>query len=183
MTPLEIITYLSRHSYYLLGLFIIIPLLAAGYGKIHANGRGIFPPHKFIYAALIYISAIPGIFSTVITGYSLFILRVNLLNVNFIIYFLPILSMTATMILIRKNVDLDHIPGFDRLYGLFILLAVTFILALIIVKTRIWLFFGGSIITIFGVIIFLFFLLKWASYTLFRGSAEKKIKPPQFPKV
>lgn len=114
-------------------------------GRLHGPYNGWRSPWKYIYAVLVYLVCIPGIFSAVITAYALFIVRQNLMQVNFVVYFIPIISMAATLMVIDKNVPWNQVPGFDRLYALMILIAVSFMMALVILKTRIWIFFGGSV--------------------------------------
>ena len=177
----ELIKNLEHLNLYYAIYLVVLPVLALCYHYVYSPGKGEEAPHKYIYSGLIYMSSIPGIFGTIITSYTLFILRGNLLNVNVIIYFLPIISMITTIIFIRRQVDLDDIPGFEKLSGLFMILGVTFILTLILLKTRIFLFFGGSIGTFFLLLIFLFALLKWGTYVLFKRKKDKHRKPPKFP--
>ena len=51
---------------------------------------------------------------------------------------IPELSMIVTIYLIKKQVSLDLVPGFDRLSGLITILAVLMVLMWIIDKTRIY---------------------------------------------
>ncbi len=184
MTLEEMILYLGQYNRYLLIYLAALPVSAFLYSRIHTKGRGESAPHRYVYAVLIYLAAVPGIMGCVLTGYSLFFVSTNLLQVrNPVLYFVPIISMVVTLILISKRVDLNQVPGFDRLYGLLVLLGVTFILALIIMKTRIWLVFGGSIAVLIAVVTFLFLLLKWGAGALFRGKDEPKLKRPRFPEI
>ena len=56
-----------------------------------------------------------GLFAAVITAYGLFFTRTNLLEVNLLVYALPIVSMAFTLLAVRRNVEFESIPGFDRL--------------------------------------------------------------------
>jgi hypothetical protein len=77
--------------------------------------------------------------------------------------------MVITLIIIGRNADLDDLPGFERITGLFALLILTFILALLLQRMRIWILFHGSIMTFVAVVIVLFLLLRWTAHRLFRG--------------
>jgi hypothetical protein len=169
MTIEDLINILGSYPKPLLLFFFLLPLLTYLYGKLYQPGKGIYPPRNYIYSIFIYLTCIPGIFAAVITIYSLLFTNQNLLQVNTLVYFIPIISMILTLIAIRQNVKLDQIPGFFRLRGLMVLLTATFILALILVRMRLWLFFGGSMIAFLIMLIILFFLLRWGSKTLFRG--------------
>jgi len=72
------------------------------------------------------------------------------------------------------------VPGFDRLSGLMVMIGCSFAIALVIQKTRIFIFFGGSIERLFGLAIGVFALLKWGMYMLFRSPAEPKKDAPKF---
>jgi hypothetical protein len=169
MTIQDFITALGHFSPFILVAFVLIPLLAYGVGRITPKNQGGKSPYKYIYSVLVFLSSIPGVFASVITAYALFILHSNLLQVNVAVYIAPIISMAATIIIIRQNVSLDDIPGFHRLHGLFLVIAIAFIIALIIIKTRIFLFFGSSFWTLVIIFIALFALLQYASQKLLSG--------------
>jgi hypothetical protein len=86
--------------------------------------------------------------------------------------------MVATLVLIRKSVSFDEVPGFDRIGGLMLLIAVTFVILLAIRKTFIGVFFGASVTTLLAFGAFLFALLKWGAYSVFRRSNEPRLRPP-----
>ncbi len=177
----DLIKNIEQFNLYCTIYLIALPIIAFLYQFVHRSGKGEDSPHKYVYSVLIYMTSIPGVLGTIITSYTLFILKGNLLNVNLVVYFLPIISMLTTIIFIRREVNLDNIPGFEKLSGLFTTLGVTFVLTLILLKTRIFLFFGGSIGTFFLLLIFLFALLKWGTYLLFKRKKDQPRKPPKFP--
>jgi hypothetical protein len=105
----------------------------------------------------------------------------NRLDVSVLVDLLPIVSMVATLGLIGRNVGFDRVPGFDRLWGLMVMLGCSFGIALFIQKTRIWVIFGGSIATLLVLALGIFALLKWASHMLFRRRDEPTWAIPRFP--
>jgi hypothetical protein len=161
MTINQIIEALSGYGAFILIAFVAIPAIAYGYGKIVGKDKAIQSPHKYVYSGLIYLSCVPGMFALVLCLYAIFILRSSILDVNIAVYFAPIISMVASIIIIRKNVDLNYIPGFDRLYGLFIVLGVSFTIALMILQTRIFIVFGSSITTLIIFVVILVAVLQW----------------------
>jgi hypothetical protein len=167
MSILELSAYFGRYPFVIIGIFTIMPLFAFLYGRLHDRNLGIQAPHKYIYAGLVYMTSIPGAFATTITIYTLFFLSSNLLAVDILIYFLPIVSMAITLIVINSRVKLDLLPGFGRISALFILLFVSFLLALVIQRTYIILMFRGSIFVYFALVVVLFFLLRYAGQKLF----------------
>ena len=146
MTIQELLQHAGRYPWALLGVFVSVPVVTWVVGRLHRRERGGATPWKYIYATLVYISCVPGLFAAVVTGYMLFFTSANLLEVNALVYLLPAASMVVTLILLGKNVDFDAVPGFHRLSGLMTLIGVSFAIALAISKTRLWIFFGGSIV-------------------------------------
>jgi hypothetical protein len=181
MTTRELIQWSGQHPAVLLAMFVAPPLLAWLLGKVHGKENGKLAPWKYLYSVLVYLACVPGMFAGVITAYTLFFSRENLLDANLLVYFLPIVSMVATLVLIRKNVSFEDVPGFDRLSGLMVMVGCSFVIALAIEKTRIFLFFGGSIGMLFALAAGIFALLKWGTYMLFRRRDEPKQTPPEFP--
>lgn len=181
MTTRDRIQLAGQHPWVLVSAFIAPPVLAWLAGPLHGKDRGTLAPWKYLYSLLVYLVCVPGMFAAVITAYTLFFSRENLLDANLLAYFLPIVSMVATLVLIRKNVSFDDVPGFDRLSGLMVMVGCSFAIALAIQKTRIWVFFGGSIEKLFLLAAGVFALLKWGTYMLFRRRDEPKEEPPTFP--
>lgn len=143
------------------GALALPPVLTAVLGLLHGKGRGETGAWRIVYATVIYAVCLPGIFAAVLTAYSLFFLQTNLLEVNLLVYVAPIVSMIATLAIAGRNVDFDAVPGFDRLSGLMVVLAIVFVLVLAIQKTRIWVVFGGSIVTMFLLVGVLVAGLQW----------------------
>jgi len=129
---------------------------------------------QYLYASLTYLACIPGMCSAVLLAYSLFIARENLLDVNLLVYFLPLLAMGLTLVIIGKQVSFRDLPGFGRLAGLMTLIAVSFALVLFVNKVFIGIFFGGSLWILLGLAVGVFLLLQWALYSLTRGNQSPK---------
>lgn len=176
MTTREFIQAVDRHPLILLAAFALPPLLAWACGRLHGKDGGSTTPWKYIYSVLVYAACVPGLFAAVLTAYALFFTRENLLDANLLVYFLPIASMVVTLVRIRKNVSFDEVPGFDRLSGLMVMIGLSFAVALAIDKTRIWVWFAGSIGTLFLLALGVFALLKWGCYTLFRALGSDHCK-------
>ncbi|MBN2443714.1 MAG: hypothetical protein JXJ04_20300 [Spirochaetales bacterium] len=173
MTIDQIIKTASNFNLFILVFFLVIPLFCILLRFIHKRDQGHLSPWKYYYSVLVYLSCIPGMFSSVLTGYALLFIHENLLKVNALVYFLPVVSMVASLLIIRKSVTFDEIPGFKKLYGLILLLAATFIIAFILDKIRIWIFFGGSVFWFFIACVALFFVLKYSARLLL-GAFKKK---------
>ncbi len=183
MTINDLIKMANGHLPALLIFFVAPPVIAWICGRIHGPGNGANAPWKYIYSVLVYMVCIPGLFASVLTGYELFFRRADLLNVNLAIYVLPIASMIVTLIFIHKTVNFENVPGFDRISGLMVMIGCSFLIALVIDKTRIWVMFHGSIAMLFALAAGIFALLKWGTYMLFRRHDEPRQPAPKFPGV
>lgn len=183
MTTRELIQVAGSQPLIVAGIFVLIPVLALVCGLLHKPNEGGTAPFKYFYSVLVYVTCLPGMFSGVLTCYTLFFTHENLMDANLLVYILPIVSMVVTLVLIRKKVNFDEVPGFDRLSGLMVMLACSFGIALAIQKTKIWIVFGGSVAMLFALAAGIFALLKWGTYSLFRSRNEPKKEAPKWPGV
>lgn len=122
---------------FMIGFFTLIPLIAL-LALVFSKGQGHLSPWKYLFSVLIYGVCIPGIFAVTLSVYLFLFERRSIMDTNVYTQILPILSMIATIILIRKQVDLDLVPGFGKLSGLITILSVLIILMWIIDKTHIY---------------------------------------------
>lgn len=120
-----------------LSFFIAIPALAALLG-ILARGKGHLSPWKYLYAVMIYLVAIPGIFALTLNVYLFLFEQQSIMNTNLYTQVLPVLSMILTLVIIRSYVDLGWIPWFNKLPGLFMVIASAFAIMWGVDRTRIW---------------------------------------------
>ena len=164
----------------LLAILIALPVLTWLLGLIHGEGKAQLAPWKYCYSVLVYCVCLPGIFAAVLCAYSMFFIRQNMLEVNLLVYVLPLISMALTLVLIGKRADFNKIPGFDRLSGFMIVIGITFAFALAIQKTFVGVFFWGSFQKLGALIVGVFVLLQWGTHTMFRRGKEAK---RTFPKI
>ncbi len=145
MTINDLIQAASQHWGWVLAYFAIPPLLIWGTGRVHKDPRaGARRPYSLVYAAALYLVTFPGVMAAVLTGYGLLFLRADLRNVPILLYFLPIVSMVATWVLARRQVDLDRIPGFERLSGFMLAIAICFAVAFAVNRLFFGVLFFGS---------------------------------------
>ena len=181
MTLRELIQTAGAHPMPVGAVLLGLPVLAWLTGLAHGQNHGQNTPWKYLYSVWVYLACIPGTFAAVLTAYALFFRNESLLDVNLLIYFLPIATMIVTLVLIRRRVAFEAVPGFDRLSGLLTLMACSFALALAIQRTRIFVGFFGSIEMLFALAGGTFALLKWGGWMLFRRRNEPAKPPPSFP--
>ncbi len=138
---------------------LIIPLVSL-LGYIWFSGKQVSQPGSYVFSALTHAAAVPGILAIILTAYGLLIKRSDFLEVNVIVYFLPIISMIVTFVLIHKTIPMQQVPGFDRIGGLMMMIAATFFIIFILQKIFIGVFFFGSMQMFFGLFLVLFVLIK-----------------------
>jgi hypothetical protein len=161
----ELFNYLGLFSKYISIYFIVLPLLAWIISSRHKKYSS--KTSSIVLSIIIYYSSIPGIFSLILISYTIFFTHQNLLEVNATLYFLPLISMLATLFIIShylkiNGLKLNSLPGFKRLSGLLILIAIVFIIVLALYKMRILVGFFGSLQSLAIIAIALFFIIKWA---------------------
>jgi len=136
MTLGEFFNLLSNNPNYILGYFSLIPLTAL-IGTIIGKGEEDEPVWKYFYSILIYLVAIPGIFAITLSVYLFFFERRSIFQTDVLTQIVPVISMIATFLIIKRRVQLERIPGFGRISGLVMMVGVALIAMWVMEKTRI----------------------------------------------
>lgn len=168
MTARELLELADRQPAVPVAIFVLIPLAAWIWGRLHRPRGGGESPWRYGYAVWVYLACVPGMFAAVLVAYTMFFLHQSLLDVSLGVYVLPILSMAATLFVIKRRVAFDAIPGVERLWGLLLILACSFAIALALDRARLWVVFGGSIAQLLLIAAIVFALLRWGSHLLFK---------------
>ncbi len=137
MTLQDFFTLLAGHPTWILAFFILLPLTALVLGWITKGEEG-SSPWKYLYSALIYLSCVPGIFAVTLSVYFFVFERRSILQTDIYTQVLPVVSMIATLLILRRNVDLDLIPGFDKISGLIMMIAASLALMWFVDRTHIY---------------------------------------------
>lgn len=157
MTIEEFLASIGRQPWVPITIFVSIPLVSWLIGLTHKPEQSVAGSWKYVYTLLMYLAAIPGVFAAVVVAYTMFFERGNLLQLNVLVTFLPIASMVATLVIVTGRVDVDRLPGMERLWGFMGLLTLSFVVAFMLDRLRIWLFFGGGMVSllIFSAVIYI----------------------------
>ncbi len=137
MTLKEFFDLLAESPILIIAYFLLIPLTAAIAGFM-GKGEGHISPWKFLYSSLVYLVCVPGILAITLNIYLFLFEKQPIFQSDIFTQIIPIFSMVATLLLIRKNVALDRIPGFDKLSGLFMMIFAVLFLMWILDRTRIF---------------------------------------------
>jgi hypothetical protein len=139
MTLAEFFQKIADNPAYVIFYFSIIPLTALLAGWM-GKGEGHISPWKYLYSTLIFMVCVPGIFAVTLSIYFFLFERRSIMDTDVFIQILPVVSMIFTLLIIRRNVRLEHIPGFDKLSGLIMMISATLAIMWFIDRTRIVVF-------------------------------------------
>jgi hypothetical protein len=178
MSARELIGLLAPHRGIVLAV-LLAPLAAAVLlPLLHGAGAACNDPWRLAYSAVVHATCVPGVLATILTAYVLLFTQESLLDVDLVVHALPIVVMAVTLGLVRRQVDFAHLPGFDRLSGLLLVLALTFGIVFALSRTRIWILFGGSFTQFLAVCAALYGLLTWGVRRAFPRPGEPQVPPP-----
>ncbi len=137
MTLQEFFNLLGENPTIILLYFIGLPLVA-GLALIFGKGEGNISPWKEFYSAIVYMACIPGVFAVTLNVYLFLFERQSIFESNIYTQIIPILTMMVTLWFVRRNTCFEDIPGFEKIGGLVMLIAVIFIIMWILEKTHIF---------------------------------------------
>ncbi len=117
--------------------FVLLPAIVLGLNRIaqsHANDS----PYKYAYSTLIYLSASVGSLSAAFWVYSMAFQHKKLSELDFFIYYLPMLGMMLNFWLVGMKANIKTLPWFGELSELLLLVSVSFGMLLVILHFQ-WL--------------------------------------------
>lgn len=165
MTIQDLIDWFNGNHYITLGYFAIIILLTViVVSIINTNNAKAL---KYVMSAIVYAVTIPGVLAVILVLYALLMQRSNILNVGIVTYFVPIVAMVITLMILNKKVLMRNIPGFDKLSSLILMIGIAFGIIFILQKTYFGvLFIGGftQLIMVFAVVLIIL-KVAWSRFT------------------
>ncbi len=160
MTLQELFQQIAKNSSNFLMYFSIIPIAALVAGVL-GHGEGNKTPWREFYSLLIFAVCIPGIFAAALSIYYFLFERHPILDTDVLTQILPICSMTATLLLIKRNVSFDEIPGFGKISGLLSMTAAAIVFMWLIDRTHIIAFTYIPFWQVVIIFIILYLLIRW----------------------
>ncbi len=139
MTLREFFQMLTDNPSIVMAFVLLIPFAALLAGWL-GQGEGHLSPWKYLYTTMIYLICIPGIFAITLSIYLFLFERQSIFDTNLYTQVLPVLSMLLTLWLIQRNVDLDRVPGFDKMSGLVLMIGALLSFMWIADRTRLLIF-------------------------------------------
>lgn len=150
----------SAQPVYIVFFFLMIPFTALLTGWL-AKGEGEDSPWKYLYSALLYLVCVPGIFAISLGIYLFLFERRSIFDMKILMEVLPVLSMIATMVIVRKNVDVNQVPGFDKLSGLVMMISAALAIMWFIDRTHIIIFSSMPIMYLLLIFIVLMVVIRF----------------------
>jgi hypothetical protein len=173
MTARDFLDLLGAHPMALgLGL-AAAPLLALLLSFALPKERHLATPWRHVDSLLLHAACLPGVLAALLCAYVMLFRRGDLMDLNLLVSLAPVAGMGVTIWALSRAVDFEELPGFDRLWGLFVVTAVTFIILFALSRMRLWLVFGGSFVQFIVVGAGLFLLLTWGSHRAFGPGGGK----------
>lgn len=129
----------SAQPVYIAFYFVMIIVVAVLTGWL-AKGEGEDSPWKYLYSGLLYMACVPGIFAIGLGIYLFLFERRSIFDMNVLLEVVPVICMIATILIVRKNVDVDKIPGFDKLSGLVMMISSALAIMWFVDRVRIVIF-------------------------------------------
>lgn len=124
MTLQDFFNIVSQNQKYVLVYFITLPVLAMLIGLI-GGAKDHLSPWKYLYTMIVYMVSIPGIFAVALNVYFFLFQRQDIMQTDLLLQVLPVFSMFLTVFILKKNINLEYIPGFDKIYALWMILFAT----------------------------------------------------------
>ena len=137
MTLQQFFDMIQANPNFSLYFFLGIPAIALVLGWITEPDSS-QSPWNYLFAVLVYAICIPGIFAVTLNIYFFFWERRSIMDTQLMIQFFPILSMVVTIAIIRRFVNLDDVPGFDKLTGFMLIIGVILTLMWVLDRTHMY---------------------------------------------
>ncbi len=136
MTVQELFSFVGENPYYVLLYFISLPIIAGIIGLL-GDDKCDRSPWKELYMSIIYAVMLPGIFALFFNLYVFLFDRTSIMNFDIFFQILPIISMIITLLVIRKYVEFDSIPGFGKISGLIMAISAMILILYFVDRFRI----------------------------------------------
>ena len=159
MTLGELIALIGENPSFIIFYFLMLPLVAL-LTNFMSSGEGNLSPWKFLYSAILFMVAVPGIFSVALNVYLFLFEKRSIFNTDIFTQILPVIAMVATMLIIRRNADFKEIPGSNQLSALVTMISCILIFMFILDRTRFVVFMNMPFQTAIIVFVILFVLIR-----------------------
>jgi hypothetical protein len=120
--------------YYFL-LLLVITLIGAMYSS---KDERQLTPWNWIFAVIIYLVCIPGIFAITLSIYFFLFEKRSIMDTELLLQVLPIIMMFIILYIISKSMNFKYIPGFDKISSLIVIIGVILCLMWVLDRTQLY---------------------------------------------
>jgi len=166
MTLQDLFDALAAHPAWMIGVFAALPVLAWLIGRL-AGDEAMYSPWNYFFAFIIYAACVPGLFALTLLAYLFLFENRSILQTDLYTQVLPIVTMLVTLPVVKRQVDLDFVPGFHRLSGLIAMILAALVLMWIADRMRFIAFTYMPVQYVMLVFAGLLILLYWGAGRLF----------------
>ena len=159
MTLAELFALIGENPSFIIFYFTMLPLVAV-LANFMGKGEGNLSPWKFLYSAILFMVAVPGIFSGALNIYLFLFEKRSIFQTEIFTQILPVISTIATLFIIRQNTDFREIPGSGKLSALVTMITCILFFMFILNNTRFIVFMNMPFQTAIIVFIVLFVLIR-----------------------
>jgi preprotein translocase subunit Sec61beta len=138
MTLQDFFNSISSHPTLLVLLLLAVPLLTFLVNLWSGNTAQEVLKWRYVYSALAYLACVPGIFAVTLNIYLFLFERQSIWTMNLGTQLLPIVTMVATLMLIKRQIPFDFVPAFGKLSGFMTLITAAMGIMWFIDRTRIY---------------------------------------------
>ena len=163
MTVYQIIDILSHEKIALSFLSMVLLLVAFGTRKA-AGASGNTSPYNYIFSAVTVGACIPGVISIVLWLHAICFDQKGLWELDFFVFYLPVITMIACIMIIRQCVSFGELPWFGELYELFIITFITFGFIIVTIEKEVFNFSNGWHVIFFFVLLFGLLKTSWERF-------------------
>jgi hypothetical protein len=139
MTLRELFQHATTNPTWLIYYFLAIPIICLVLLLVFRNPNTAYKI-KWLFSVICFLVVLPGIFSLTLNIYTFLFERQSILDMNLLIQVLPIISMVASLYLIKRILPFDYIPGFEKLTSISTIIFAIMGLMWIVDKTHIFAF-------------------------------------------
>ena len=167
MTVYEIIHILSQDKIALSLLSMVLLLSAFGTSKV-AKSDGNRAPYSYVFSVVIFGACIVGVLSLVLWLHAIVFDQKGLWQLDFFVFYLPIITMLSTIGIVRKSANFGQLPWFGELYELLTMIFVSFGLIVITIEKEIFNFNSIWHVIIFFLLLFGLLKTAWEKFSKVR---------------
>jgi len=117
---------------------------------------------KYVMSMIVFGVTIPGVLSVILILYALLMQRTNILEVGVVTYFVPIVAMIISLVILNRKVSMGEIPGFGKLSSLIVMIGIAFGIVFVLQKTYFGVLFIGGFTQLILVFAVLLIIIKFA---------------------